>query len=245
MGFKKRFTEMRGIEVHIINTVSFHFKINRARNNIARCEFCPWVVGWHEACRLSGCPRNFQLGALTAKCLGNEKTPIFGVVEAGGVKLNEFHVGHTAPCSPGHGNTIAGRRIGIAGVAVDLSDTPAGQHHGRGRNRFHTLSINVQHIHAVTTIGSSGLAVSVCNEIQRDPVFVNGDVGVCLAPRQQGVVNGLARSIGCMRNPAMRVAALSGQVQAKRALRINRKRHPEVHQPLNGLGTLAGHMTRR
>ena len=57
---------------------------------------------------------------------------------------------------------------------------------------------------------------------------------------EQRFVDGLAGGIGCMGNASHRVAAFARQVQAERAAGVMRERHALLHQPLDGLGAVAG-----
>ena len=53
------------------------------------------------------------------------------MVETGGMKLIELHIGDAATCSPGHRDTVAGGSVWIAGVEVDLACS-AGREHNTG-----------------------------------------------------------------------------------------------------------------
>jgi len=44
-----------------------------------------------------------------------------GMVEAGGMKLDEFHVSYPATGAPAHGNAITGRGVRIGRVEVNLA----------------------------------------------------------------------------------------------------------------------------
>ena len=46
------------------------------------------------------------------------------VVQAGGVELDELHVGHAAACPPGGGNAVAGGGVGLVVYRYTLPAPP-------------------------------------------------------------------------------------------------------------------------
>jgi hypothetical protein len=88
------------------------------------------------------------------------------------------------------------------------------------------------------------LQVARRDQVHRHPALAQADVGVRRGARQQRVVDGLAGGVGRVRDAPHRVPAFARQVQAQRAVRVGRKRHPGVDQPLHGaravLGDVAG-----
>jgi hypothetical protein len=79
------------------------------------------------------------------------------------------------------------------------------------------------------------------NQVNRDVVLEQGDIGALAGARQQGVLDGPAGGVGGMQDPAGGVSAFPGQVEFRLALAawLARERHPEVRQPVDRLGALA------
>jgi hypothetical protein len=59
------------------------------------------------------------------------------------MKLNELHIPYPAARTPGHGNAIAGSGIGVAGIAVNLTDTARCQYDGLRGNGFNVICIDI------------------------------------------------------------------------------------------------------
>lgn len=59
--------------------------------------------------------------AFTPEGFRDEKRFGLRMIENGGMKLNEFHIGHHDAGPPGHCHAIAGRHVGIAGVEIDFA----------------------------------------------------------------------------------------------------------------------------
>ena len=82
-----------------------------------------------------------ELGAFATNRFGNEKgaglgTVGAGVVEAGGVELDELHVRDGGSGTPGHGESVPGRGIGIGGIKVSFPTTTGGQYNAVGAVDF-------------------------------------------------------------------------------------------------------------
>ena len=94
------------IQMDIIQTIALDLGIIGARDNITRRKLSAFVIIRHVA--MSGF-RVLQYAALTADSFGDEKIFDVKIVEAGRVELHEFHVRHTAACTPCHGDAISSR----------------------------------------------------------------------------------------------------------------------------------------
>ena len=58
---------------------------------------------------------------------GNEEIFGLGVIQTGGVKLDEFHVADAGPGPVGDGHAVAGGDIRVAGIEIDLAGAAGGQ----------------------------------------------------------------------------------------------------------------------
>jgi hypothetical protein len=86
--------------------------------------------------------------------------------------------------------------------------------------------------------------LSVGDEIKRDPMLMDLDSWVTLATRQHGLMDGLTRCIGSMRDPPDRMSTFSREVKPERALGIRGERHSDLHQPLDSRFAFLGNPTR-
>jgi hypothetical protein len=88
------------------------------------------VVGRHEAgaggSARSG--RQLEQAAFAAHRFADQEGLGVGVVQAGRVELDEFHIGDAAAGAPGHRDTVAGGGVGVGRVQVDLAGAAGGQH---------------------------------------------------------------------------------------------------------------------
>ena len=123
--FRKVGRLVRDVEIDAVQAAFFHLEVDGAGDDVARRQFGARVVLRHEAVRR---PAGAEMPAFAAHRLGDQKGFGVGVVKAGRVELDEFHVGHPAAGAPGHGDAVAGRRIGIGGVEIDLAGATGGQH---------------------------------------------------------------------------------------------------------------------
>ena len=98
------------------------------------------------------------------------------------MKLNELHIADATTRTPSHSDAVTGRRIGVTGVAIDLTYPTSCQHYGLSSNGLYLIGIDVQRIHAIAAVGAIafffGAKVAIGDQIQRNPMFQNGDVGV-------------------------------------------------------------------
>ncbi|SMG62618.1 conserved hypothetical protein [methanotrophic bacterial endosymbiont of Bathymodiolus sp.] len=133
---------MADVQVHAIQAAFFHFKVDSARHYIPRCQFCPFVVLGHEACAIG----QFQQTTFAAHCFGDQKAFGIGVVQAGGVELDEFHIGNSASRTPGHGNAVTRGCVGVGGVVVHFARAAASQHNVRAGQGEYALRLFVQNV---------------------------------------------------------------------------------------------------
>ena len=69
---------------------------------------------------------------LTAHGFGDQIAFGVRVVQAGGVKLDEFHICHAAAGAPSGSNAVTRRRIRVGRVQIDFACTARGQNGVRG-----------------------------------------------------------------------------------------------------------------
>ena len=155
------------------------------------------------------------------------------VVQAGGVKLDELHVGDSAAGAPGHRDTVARGRVRVAGVAIHLARSAAGEDDGGGRQRLDPAALGVERVDAEALRLRAVRHVPGGDQIDRHPALAQPDVAMRTRPRKQRIVNRLSGRVRGVRDTPHRVSALAGQVQAQRSLRIGREFDTKLHQPLD------------
>ena len=107
-----------------------------------------------------------------------------GVVETGGVELDEFHVGHADPGPVADGHPVAGGDVGVAGVEIDLAGAAGGQQDDGGDEGVDLTGVLIENVNTDAGffgIGDDGAPADQLvpgDQIHGDVVFVNGDVGL-------------------------------------------------------------------
>ena len=106
-----------------------HLLVDAAGHHVPRRQVGQRMVARHEpfAARL------IRHGALAPHGLADQEALGLGMVEAGGMELDEFQVAQLGAGPEGHGQAVAGGDVRIAGVAVDLAAAAGGQHHRVGQ----------------------------------------------------------------------------------------------------------------
>lgn len=69
----------------------------------------------------------FEDAAFAADGFADEEGFGLGMVEAGGVELDKFHVGDGHACAVGHGDAVTGSDVWVGGIEVDFSAAASGQ----------------------------------------------------------------------------------------------------------------------
>ena len=95
----------------------------------------------------------FNDAAFASDSFGYEKRLCFGVVEASGVELNEFHIKDWDACPIGHRDSVTSGDVGIGGIEVNLAAATRSDDDGIGAKGFHLSIFRVQDIDAVASIG--------------------------------------------------------------------------------------------
>ena len=152
------------------------------------------------------------------------------MVKAGWVELHELHIGYAATGAPGHGDAVPGGGVGIGRVQIDLARAAGREHGVVCRNGQHCVTPFVQYIGTVTTLLFLAEFASG-DQIYRDVLFEDGDVGVCQHAFGQCLLHRFAGGIGRMDDAAATVAALAREVEVGAAALGSGKRHALVDQP--------------
>ena len=94
------------------------------------------------------------------------------------MELDELHVGNPATCSPGHGDTVAGRGVRVGRIEIDLAGT-SGRDQRIGGPHGDDLAVA-----AIKNIGTKAALLLAAkfvagNQVDRDMTLENRNVGRC------------------------------------------------------------------
>lgn len=116
------------VEVDAVGPGFFNLVVDGACYDVAGCEGFTVIVFLHEFVALFIAENT----SLAADGLGNEEGACLGasgggVEEAGGVELDEFHVGDGGAGAPCHGDAVSGGAIWVGGIEVDFAAATCGE----------------------------------------------------------------------------------------------------------------------
>ena len=143
-----------------------------------------------------------------------------GMVQAGGVELDELHVGDHGPGPVGHGHPVAGGDVGIAGVEVDLADPAGGQQGDAGQEGVHLAGGFIEDIGPQAGFVGFGHHPALAHhpfqgdEIDAHVVFEDPDTGVGQDLLRQDALHFGAGHVLGVDDPAPGVAAFPAEVVA-------------------------------
>ena len=151
-------------------------------------------------------------GAFAADCFGDEEGACFGaggagVVEAGGVKLHELHVGNAGSNPPSHGDAVTGGGVGVGGVEVGFAAATTGEDDAVGAEDFDFAGGTDEDVGAEDAVFGDVSEFSGGEEVDREVFLEQGEVrGVasCFEKRGGDLVSG---GVLGMKDAALGVAA--------------------------------------
>ena len=160
--------------------------------------------------------------------------------KAGGMKLNELHVGNDRARPPGHGHAVAGRHVGVGGIKVNFAASSGSQHHGVAAQRLDQTRGLVENVNPDTTILHSVAEFPGGEKIDRHVILQHRDgrmVGNALDQRALDLETG---GVLKMQHPPLGVSALLAQIEFPLAVCAVPliKLHAEFHQAGNAFGSL-------
>ena len=102
------------VEVDTGAASAFDFVVDCAGDNITRCQGATRIILVHEFVALF----INESGPFATHGFGDQEGASLGVIKAGGVELNEFHVGYAGSRSPGHGHAVPSGDSWVGGVKI-------------------------------------------------------------------------------------------------------------------------------
>lgn len=133
------------------------------------------------------------------------------------MELVEFQVAYSAACAPGHGDAVAARAVGVAGVQVDLRGTARGQHDEARLEGFDLARVAVEHIGTQATPARQA-QLMLGNQIDRDTLLQQFDVVLLPGLAEQRVEDGGTSGVGGMDDPPVTMATFASQVELESAI---------------------------
>src|SRR5215472_3755865 len=127
----------------------------------------------------------------------------FGMIQAGRIELDEFHVRNGRSSPIGHRHPIAGRYVWIRGVKIYFSASARGQKRARGGKGLDFTGSLIQRINPQTALIATRSDLLAGYEINRDMVLENRDVFMTSHRGEQSALDLTAVDIFCVQNAAL------------------------------------------
>ncbi len=112
----KRLRFVADVEIHAVGAETFHFMVNGARHDIARCQFGALVKLRHKA----GAVRAFKISPFATQRFGQQKIARLGMKQGGWMELIEFEIRNATTGAPGHRDAVARGDIRVGRVLIDF-----------------------------------------------------------------------------------------------------------------------------
>ena len=207
---------MRDVQIHALRAAAFHFGVDRPGHDVAGGQFALGMGVLHETLAAT----IDQNAAFASNRLGNEKRFDRGMVKAGRVELNEFHVRDHGTCPPGHCHSVAGRDIGVCRVEVNLPAPARGQHGDIAAEGFDHAGNLVEHIDAQATVLPRVAELAGGDEIHGHVVLHHLDFRMRGDLLQKAVFDLAARGIAGVKDAAFRVSTFATEVGFHRSVAV-------------------------
>ncbi len=233
------------VEIDTLGAQALHLVVDGAGDDVSGGQLGAGIETGHEALAVG----QQQARPLATQRLRDQKRPCLRVIEAGRVKLHEFHVGHTASGAPGHGDAVTGGDVRIAGVEIDLVGAAGGDDDEARQEGFDPSSPSIEHVGTETAVAlacaqtGTGTQMPRGDEIHRDMLLVEAHIGTGADPRLQGGGDGPAGCVRGVHHPPMAMTSLAGEVIAARGaiFLAAREGYPLVQQPADIVGAVLHH----
>ena len=203
------------IKVHMVFASLFHFAVDGACHHIAWSKRQARVILLHEflASQVA------QHGAIAAHSLGDEEGgAVAGVIQGGGVELDEFHVLHRSFGTINHSNAVACGNERIGGGLVHRAHAASRHERHARKESVHLARFLVEHIGTIALdarcAARHDLAQMVLGENLDGKVVVE-DVDVLVGAHclnERGLYL-MPRVVGMVQDAELRVSAFAMQVE--------------------------------
>ena len=222
------------VQVDTVQAAPLHLVVDGPGDDVPGRQLGALVMLGHEAAAVG----QAQHGPLAPHGLGDQEGLGLGVIEAGGVELDELHVRHPATGAIGHGDAVARGGVWVGGVQKDLAGAASGQDGMAGGDGLHPVGSDVEDVGTVDPLLLQA-ELGAGDEVDRDLAFPQLDVGRLAQPGPHRVLHGLAGGVGDVEDAALAVTALPGQVVA---MPVAVEGDAPADQPLDGGRTVLDDM---
>ena len=195
------------VEVHAVVAGALHLAVNRARDDVARREAPARIVLLHELAAMLV----HENGTFAANGLGNEETLRLRMVEASRMELDELHVLDLRAGAPRERYAVASRRVGIAGVEIDLATAASRKHSIRRANRVYLASLLVEDVCANAAVGAFEPDALRHHEVDHYRLLPDVDGRAADAAYHRRLAL-LACDVACVEDAPRAVPALAGKL---------------------------------
>ena len=199
------------VEIDAILPGALHLRVDRSRDDVPRGKLPHRVGAFHEP--HPGAVQEDR--PLAADRLGDEERLGERVVEAGGVELDEFHVGDRRPRPVRQRDSVSRGDVGVARVQVHFPRTPGGEDRHVRHESVDLAGPPVQHVgaeHLVDPRVVEGGELLTRDEVDRRVVLVDPDPGVLPGPDEERPFHFAPRQVLCVEDPPCRVSPLAMEV---------------------------------
>ena len=190
---------------------ALEFVVNGAGHDVARGEAGHLMVPLHEFDKLAFAP-DLEHGTLAADGFADEERLGLRVIEAGGMELEEFHVGNLGVGAVGHGDTIARGDIGVGRVEIDLAGAPGGEDGEAAEEGLDDIGRLVHDVGAEAAVLALPVRVACGDQVHGDVVFEDGDARILAAALEQDLGDLLAGDVAGVQDAAAGVPAFAPEV---------------------------------
>ena len=146
---------------------AFHLGVDRPGDDIARRQRAFRVRLRHEILALAIA----QNSALAAHGFGNQEGGRLRMKEAGGMKLDELHVGDDRAGTPRHRHAVAGRDGGVGRVEIHFAASAGREDQAIGSNRFHRPGYFIEHVNPEAMVLGRKAKFRGCDQIDRHVIL--------------------------------------------------------------------------
>ena len=219
--------------------------VDGSRDNVARRELHAFVVATHESFAVAV----VQSPAVSPHSLGDEERVLAGRffaraagagVQAGGVELEELHVGDVGASAHRHGDAVAGAHARIGRAREELPGAARGEEHRAGEETelgavtsTHDLRAHASKRGRIRFVRLDG------EEVDGGVVFVKRDVGMRASALQERAFDLFARHVRGVDDAVLAVPTLPGEV--KLAGLVAGELGAEADELIDGVSALAAH----
>ena len=160
------------VEKDALGAGFFDFPVDGSGHDIAGGEVFAPVIFVHERLAVGA----DEHAAFTAEGFADEEATFLGMEEAGGMELDEFHVGDGHAGAPSHGHAVAGGDFRVGGVLVNAPTAAGGEDDSIGAESFDVSGILIERVESEAPVFLSVAEFAGGDEVDGVIAFEENDV---------------------------------------------------------------------